>query len=95
MRRLALCAHLFVKGRKSHLNDSGIAVCGFELWRQKERAEERGGGGGGGGGVEGGSFIAVAPHIITVRIQHNAFPGRLSRAVWIEHAFNVAELAWS
>lgn len=81
-----LRAHFFVKGRKSHLNDSGIAVCGSELWRRKERAEERGG-----GGVEGGSFIAVAPHILTVRIQHNAFP----RAVRIEHAFNVAELAWS
>ena len=65
-----LRAHLFVKGRKSHLNDSGIAVCGSELWRRKKRAEEREGG----GVVEGGCFIAVAPHILTVRIQHNAFP---------------------
>ena len=70
MRRLVLRAHLFVKGRKSHLNDSGIAIYGSELWRRKERAEEREGE----GGVEGGSFIAVAPHILTVRIQHNAFP---------------------
>ena len=60
-----LRARLFVKRRKSHLDDSGIAVCGSELWRRKERAEERGGGGG---------FIAVAHHILTVRIQHNAFP---------------------
>ena len=64
-----LRAHLLVKGRKSRLNNSGIAVCGSELWRRKERAEEREG-----AGVEGGSLIAVAPHILTVRIQHNAFP---------------------
>ena len=45
VRRLVLRAHLFVKGRKSHLNDSGIAVCGSELWRRKKRAEKREGGG--------------------------------------------------
>ena len=62
-----LRAHLFVKGRKCCLDDSGIALEGLGLedgGRGREK-ESRG---------EGGSCRLVAYHILTVRILHNALP---------------------